>query len=234
VEEGLAKRNGIRIGDTLTFDVQGAPMATIVGSLRQVEWNRIQTNFLVLFPAGVLEKAPKFHVLVSRVESQEHSAKYQQAVVKAFPNVSIIDLGLVLDVVSALLDKIGFVIRFMALYCMATGIVVLIASVLISKYQRMRESVLLRTIGAGRRQILAITAIEYFMLGALAALTGILLAMGGSWILAEQVFETAFRPEWLPVVGVFAGVCLLTVGIGMANSRQVVNRPPLEVLRDAS
>ena len=234
VEEGLAKRNGIKIGDTLTFDVQGAPMATIVGSLRQVEWNRIQTNFLVLFPAGVLEKAPKFHVLVSRVGSQEHSARYQQAVVKAFPNVSIIDLGLVLDVVSALLDKIGFVIRFMALYCMATGIVVLIASVLISKYQRMRESVLLRTIGAGRRQILAITAIEYFMLGALAALTGILLAMGGSWILAEQVFETAFRPDWLPVIGVFAGVCLLTVGIGMANSRQVVNRPPLEVLRDAS
>lgn len=234
VEEGLAKRNGIKIGDTLTFDVQGAPMATIVGSLRQVEWNRIQTNFLVLFPAGVLEKAPKFHVLVSRVGSQEYSARYQQAVVKAFPNVSIIDLGLVLDVVSALLDKIGFVIRFMALYCMATGIVVLIASVLISKYQRMRESVLLRTIGAGRRQILAITAIEYFMLGALAALTGILLAMGGSWILAEQVFETAFRPEWLPVIGVFTGVCLLTVGIGMANSRQVVNRPPLEVLRDAS
>ncbi|MFN7280586.1 MAG: ABC transporter permease [bacterium] len=234
VEEGLAKRNGIRIGDTLTFDVQGAPMATIVGSLRQVEWNRIQTNFLVLFPAGVLEKAPKFHVLVSRVESPEHSARYQQAVVKAFPNVSIIDLGLVLDVVSALLDKIGFVIRFMALYCMATGIVVLIASVLISKYQRIRESVLLRTIGASRRQILAITAIEYLMLGALAALTGILLAMGGSWILAEQVFDTTFRPDWLPVLGVFAGVCLLTVGIGMTNSRQVVNRPPLEVLRDAS
>jgi putative ABC transport system permease protein len=234
LEEGLAKRNGIKTGDTLTFDVQGAPMATIVGSLRQVEWNRIQTNFLVLFPAGVLEKAPKFHVLVSRVESQEQSARYQQAVVKAFPNVSIIDLGLVLDVVSTLLDKIGFVIRFMALYCMATGVVVLIASVLISKYQRMRESVLLRTIGASRRQILAITAIEYLMLGAMAALTGILLAMGGSWILAEQVFDTAFRPQWMPVISVFTGVCLLTVAIGMANSRQVVNRPPLEVLRDAS
>ena len=234
LEEGLAKRNGINIGDTLTFDVQGTSMTTIVGSLRQVEWNRIQTNFLVLFPAGVLEKAPKFHVLVSRVESQEHSARYQQAVVKSFPNVSIIDLGLVLDIVSTLLDKIGFVIRFMALYCMATGVVVLIASVLISKYQRMRETVLLRTIGASRRQILSITAMEYLMLGAMAALTGILLAMGGSWILAEQVFDTTFRPSWLPVIGVFSGVCLLTVTIGMANSRQVVNRPPLEVLRDAS
>lgn len=234
VEEGMAKRNGLQIGDTLTFDVQGAPLATIIGSFRQVEWNRIQTNFLVLFPSGVLEKAPKFHVLVSRVESQEHSARYQQAVIRSFPNVSIIDLGLVLDIVSTLLDKIGFVIRFMALYCMATGIVVLIASVLISKFQRMRESVLLRTIGASRKQILTITAIEYFMLGALAATTGILLAMGGSWILAEQVFETAFRPQWLPIFGVFSGVCLLTVLIGMANSRQVVNRPPLEVLRGAS
>jgi putative ABC transport system permease protein len=234
VEEGLAKRNGIRIGDTLTFDVQGAPMATVVGSFRQVEWNRIQTNFLVLFPSGVLEKAPKFHVLVSRVESPDQSARYQQAVIQAFPNVSIIDLGLVLDLVSTLLEKIGFIIRFMAVYCMATGVVVLIASVLISKYQRIRESVLLRTIGASRRQILSINAIEYFMLGALAALTGILLAMLGSWILAEQVFETVFRPEWGPVLLVFGGVCSLTVLIGMANSRQVVNRPPLEVLRDAS
>jgi putative ABC transport system permease protein len=234
VEEGLARRNGIKIGDTLTFDVQGVPLPTTVGSFRQVEWNRIQTNFLVLFPSGVLEKAPKFHVLVSRVDSPDQSARYQREVIKAFPNVSIIDLGLVLDVVSTLLEKIGFIIRFMAVYCMATGIVVLIASVLISKYQRIRESVLLRTIGAGRRQILSINAIEYFMLGALAAITGILLALLGSWILADQVFETIFRPEWTPVLLVFGGVCSLTVLIGMANSRQVVNRPPLEVLRDAS
>jgi putative ABC transport system permease protein len=140
----------------------------------------------------------------------------------------------VLDLVSTLLEKIGFIIRFMAVYCMATGVVVLIATVLISKNQLIRERVLLRTIGASRRQILSINAIEYFMLGALAALTGILLAMLGSWILAEQVFETVFRPEWGPVLLVFGGVCSLTVLIGMANSRQVVNRPPLEVLRDAS
>lgn len=234
LEEGLAKKNGINIGDTMVFNVQGANMTTIVGSFRQVEWNRIQTNFLVLFPEGVLEKAPKFHVLVSRVESQDQSARYQQAVMQAFPNVSIIDLGLVLDVVSTLLEKIGFIIRFMAIYCMATGVVVLIASVLISKYQRIRESVLLRTIGAGKWQILSINAIEYFLLGALAALTGILLAILGSWILADQVFETVFRPHWMPVLMVFGGVCSLTVLIGMANSRQVVNRPPLEVLRDAS
>ena len=232
LEEGLAKRNSIKIGDTLSFNVQGSMIPTIVGSLRQVDWNRIQTNFLVVFPTGVLEQAPQFHVLVTRGPTVESSAKFQQAAVKAFPNLSIIDLGLVLNVVDALLEKIGFIIRFMALFCMITGLVVLVASVMISKYQRMRESVLLRTIGASRKQIFSITALEYLFLGSLAAFSGILLSIAGSWLLAHYVFDTPFVPEPIPVFLVFFGVCLLTMIIGLANSRFIVNKPPLEVLRE--
>ena len=166
------------IGDTMSFNVQGAIMRTVVGSLREVNWKGIQTNFLVVFPKGLLEDAPQFHVLLSRVPSQQVSAQFQQAMVKQYPNVSIIDLGLVLHVLDDLMSKISFVIRFMAGFSIVTGIVVLIASVLISKYQRLQESVLLRTLGASRKQIFAITALEYFFLGALAAFTGILLAIG--------------------------------------------------------
>ena len=119
----------------------------------------------------------------------------------------------------------------MGAFSIITGLIVLIASVLISKYQRIQESVLLRTMGASRKQILVITALEYFFLGALASLTGILLSFAGSWALAVYSFETSFNPNFWPAVILFFAISSLTVGIGLFNSRGILNRPPLEVLR---
>ncbi len=232
LEERFARNNSIDIGDTMIFNVQGSVISTIVGSLRAVDWNRIQTNFLVVFPTGVLEEAPQFHVLMTRIPTKEASARFQQLMVQRFPNVSIIDLSLVLSIVDQLLDKVGFVIRFMAGFSIFTGLIVLIASVLISKYQRIQESVLLRTLGASRKQIFYITALEYFFLGALAAATGMVLSLGISWMLAKFIFETEFTLQWLPLLIVFVAICLLTVFIGLINSRAVVRRPPLEILRE--
>jgi putative ABC transport system permease protein len=231
MEDRYAKRIHVNLGDHIIFNVQGTLIPTVVGSLRQVDWQRVQTNFRVVFPTGVLEEAPQFHVLVTRVPSPEVSARFQQAVVKKYPNVSIIDLNLILSVLDEVLDKIGFVIRFMAGFSIITGLIVLIASVLISKFQRIQESILLRTLGASRKQILFITALEYLFLGALAAATGILLSMAASWALAKYSFKAPFTPHMLPVVVLFAAISLLTVLIGLLNSRSVLNKPPLEVLR---
>ena len=232
MEEGYAIRNNIKIGDRLLFNVQGAPIETVVGSFRKVNWNRIQTNFLVIFPKKVLEDAPQFHVLITKVSSAANSAAYQREIVKNFPNISIIDLGLVLSVLDELLNRIGFVVRFMAGFSIITGLIVLIASVLISKYQRIQESVLLRTLGASRKQILFITALEYFFLGAMSALSGIILAMAASWALARFSFETSFEPQFFPVIILFLIISSLTVLIGMFNSRSILNKPPLEILRN--
>jgi putative ABC transport system permease protein len=169
----------------MIFNVQGSVIPTIVGSLRQVDWGRVQTNFLVVFPTGVLEQAPQFHVLVTRVENKDQSAQFQQQLVQKFPNVTIIDLSAVLNIVSSIIDKVGFIIRFMAAFSIFTGLIVLIASVLISKYQRIQESVLLRTLGASRKQIFYITALEYFFLGALAAATGMFMSLGISFLVAN-------------------------------------------------
>lgn len=234
LEEGYAKRIKVKTGDHIIFNVQGVMVPTIVGSTRTVDWNRVQTNFRVVFPSGILETAPKFHVLVTRVPSKEVSAKFQQALVKTFPTVSVIDLGLILSVVDDILNKIGFVVRFIGGFSIITGLVVLIASVIISKYQRMRETVLLRTLGATGRQILVITALEYFFLGALAAITGIMLAICGAWALARFSFKTTFTPSLVPIALIFFGICSLTVLIGLFNSREVLNRPPLEVLQNQS
>ncbi|PRY53111.1 putative ABC transport system permease protein [Arcticibacter pallidicorallinus] len=231
LEKRYAERLRVRVGDEMTFNVQGALVPVIVGSFREVDWNNIQTNFRVVFPSGVLENAPQFHVLMTRLESPQQAAEFQQAIVLNFPNISIIDLNLVLNVLDNLMDKLGFVIRFMAGFSIITGIIVLITSVLISRYQRMRENVLLRTLGASTRQVLTITALEYFFLGALAGITGILLSFMAGWGLARYNFKIAFSPDLLPSLLLLISVCMMTVVIGLLNSKSTLNAPPLEILR---
>ena len=231
LEKRYAERLRVDIGDEMTFNVQGALLPVVVGSFREVDWNNIQTNFRVVFPSGVLESAPQFHVLLTRLESPQRAAEFQQAVVLNFPNISIIDLNLVLSVLDDLMAKLGFVIRFMAGFSIVTGIIVLISSVLISRYQRMRENVLLRTLGASTKQVLTITALEYFFLGALAGITGILLSFMAGWGLARYNFKTAFSPELLPSLLLLLSVCIITVVIGLLNSKSSLDAPPLEILR---
>lgn len=231
VEERWAKHNHLKVGDHLAFNVQGMQVSTKIGSIRAVNWNKMQTNFLIVFPKGLIDDAPQFHVLLTHVPNKEASAKFQQDVVKQFPNVSMIDLGFILSVLDDLMDKLGDIIRFMAMFSIITGIVVLIASVRISKYQRIQESVLLRTMGASRKQILAITAIEYFFLGALSAATGILIALAGSWLLAKYSFDIPFNASMLPALLLFLAIAILTIVIGLFNSRGILNKPPLEILR---
>ena len=231
VSERMLKDMDVEIGSKLTFNVQGAMIETVVGSARKIDWGRLQTNFFVVFPKGVLERAPQFNVIVSRTANIEQSAKFQQKLIQNFPNVSVVDLSAVLKSVEDVLGKISFVIRFMALFSILTGLLVLISSVVLSKYQRIKESVLLRTIGAQSRQILLINLLEYFMLGALATLTGIGLSFVGSWLLAKFSFDIPFQPDWLPPFIVFFTITGLTVLIGLLNSREVLNKPPLEVLR---
>ena len=108
LEEGIAQRLKVRLGDELVFDVQGLPVATRVGSLRKVEWERVQPNFFVVFPAGVLEDAPQFYVMVLKTGSNEESARLQQTVVQRFPNVSAIDLALIVNMIDTILEQGGF------------------------------------------------------------------------------------------------------------------------------
>jgi len=232
IAERFARIFNLNVGDAVTFDVQGVPIETVVGSKREVDWRRIQPNFLVLFPNGILEDAPQFNVLVTRTPNNEVAAKFQRAIVKSFPNVSVVDLTLILNTVDDLLGKVSFVIQFMALFSIITGLLVLIGSVIISKFQRIKESVLLRTLGASRNQILKISLCEYFILGSISALVGILLALLGSWLFAFFVVKSPFVPSLLPILLIYIAITGLTITIGLFNSRDILNRPPLEVLRN--
>ncbi|MFD0798237.1 ABC transporter permease [Maribacter chungangensis] len=231
ISENVAEDAQVVLGDTLQFNVQGMLMETVVASIRQIDWGRMQMNFNIVFPSGVLEKAPQFHVLSTNAPDKATSASLQQELVQKFPNVSVLDLRQVLELVEGILDKISWVISFMAFFSIITGIIVLIGSVRNSKYQRIRESVLLRTLGAKSGQILKITALEYLYLGVLGSGIGILLSLVGSQLLAFFVFDTAFVPSWVPFLVVLPGITLLVLAIGLSNSRSVLQSPPLQVLR---
>ncbi len=231
VAQGFKDNLDIELGDELVFNVQGAIIKTYVGSFREIDWRRVQTNFLVLFPSGVLERAPQFHVLVTRIDEMMTSVEYQQEVVSKFPNVSIIDLELILKTLEDVLGKVAFVIQFMAFFSIGTGIIVMISSIILSKFQRVQENVLLRTLGASKKQLWTITIAEYFFLGGLGAISGIFLAAIFSTLLGRFVFEFTFIPNLVQIGIVFVLVTGLSIVIGLLNSRSVVRQSPMEVLR---
>lgn len=221
----------VKVGDTLDFNVQGVLMKTFVSSIREIDWGQMRMNFNVIFPTGILENAPQFHVLSTNSPDSKTSADLQRELVRQFPNVSVIDLRQILVLIQGILDKISWVINFMAFFSILTGIIVLIGSVRTSKYQRIKESVLLRTLGAKGNQILKITTLEYLYLGVLGAGIGILLSVISSQLLARLVFDVSFTPSWIPFAILLPGITLLVLLIGLSNSRSVLNSPPLEVLR---
>ena len=231
LSDNVARDAQVSVGDRIVFNVQGVLMETVVSSIREVDWGRLQLNFSVVFPEGVLEQAPRFHVLTTYAPDEMKSASFQQDLVRAYPNISVLDIRQLLSVVSDILDKLSWVIRFMAFFSILTGFIVLLGAVRTSKFQRIRESVLLRTLGAKSGQILRITALEYLFLGGIGSLMGVVLALLGTQLLAYGVFELNFVPSWIPFLIVFPLISLTVLTIGLFNSRAVLNSPPLEVLR---
>jgi len=231
VADNVAEDANLKVGDDVTFNVQGVLLKTVVGSIRKVDWSSMRVNFSIVFPLGVLEDAPQFNVMTTYVPNEERSADLQRDLVKQFPNITILDIRQVFTIVEDILNKISWIINFMAFFSIATGFIVLMGSVRNSKYQRIKESVLLRTLGATSQQILRITALEYVYLGVLGSLTGILLSLVSAQLLATLVFKEPFIPSAIPFVIFLPVITILVVAIGLVNLKSVLKSPPLKVLR---
>src|SRR5207249_4476555 len=178
VERELATELGVRVGDEIVWDVQGRLVPSRVAHLREVTWARFEPNFFVVFPPGPLDGAPQSFVTLSRADDPRLRASVQRSVVEHFPNVTTIDLAQVQQALDRIVSRVALAIRFMALFSLATGAVVLVGAVATSRYQRLREAVLLKTLGATRGQILRIALAESVALGLLASAAALLLATG--------------------------------------------------------
>ncbi|CAN5432136.1 ABC transporter permease [soil metagenome] len=231
VAENIQEDLDLAIGDSLTFNVQGVPVTTIVASIRKVDFQRPEPNFFVVFPANVLENAPQFYATIVKAVSDEKAYAIQQAIVADYPNISAIDISIALASVQEFLDKISMAIQFMALFSILTGLIVLASSISISRKQRTRESVLLRTLGAVKKQVSSIQTIEYVLLGLLATLTGLILALAASWSLAYFYFELTFLPDLTALALISLIIILAATLIGWTGSRHIFKKSPIEVLR---
>ncbi len=232
IEESIAEDLKVEVGDRITWDVQGVPLETEITSVRRVDWASFEPNFFAVFEPGALDDAPQSLVMLTRVDDPTTRAEIQRDLVIAHPNVAAIDLTIIIEAIDSILGKVAVAIRFMALFSIACGLVILIGAIATARYQRMRESVLLKTLGARSRVIGRILATEYFALGSFAGLAGVVLAAVAGWVAVKFLFEMTFYLPGLPLLFFWVGTALLTTIIGLANSRDVVKRTPLAGMRD--
>jgi putative ABC transport system permease protein len=231
LEEEAARYLGVGVGGTLTFDVLGAPVTAEVMNLRKVDWQSFSTNFFAILSPGALDGAPATWVATARVPAAREAA-LQDRVVAAFPNVTAIPVREVLERAAALLDQIAFAVRLMALFSIAAGLVVMGGALAATRYQRLYESVVLRTLGATRGAVARAFAVEYACLGAAAGVGGTLLAALLAWIVLRFVLDVpwTFEPDTL-AVGVAASTAI-ALAVGFLATFRLLGRKPLPVLRE--
>ena len=233
VDKGVADDLKLAIGDTITWDVQGVRVPTRVTSFREVNWTRFEPNFFIVFERRAIEDAPKQFVLLADVRGPNAVALLQRDVVARFPNVSSLDLTLIQQTVSRVLDRVTAAIRFLAGLSLALGVPVLFSAVSATRRERLREGVLLKVLGATRRQVGRIMLSEYLLLGALGSIVGIVLSIGGAWGLMHFVFRQPFVPAVLPALGVALAMIGVSVSIGLLTGRDVFRETPMAALREA-
>lgn len=230
LELGMAEDLDVGLGDRIRIDVQGLPLETEVVHLREVDWSRFNLNFFMLFPNGILEDAPGFHVLTTRIPEGQTSGPLQSVVAASYQNVSVIDLTSILKTVQTLLGRVAQAVQVLSLFTVAAGVCILLGIFLNGREQRRYEAVLLRTLGASARQLRTIFSIEFGVLGLLAALAGGALAVLSYYPLARFAFSLEPVFPWLSLFGLLAAACLLSVMMGAWMSRGITRASPLAIL----
>ncbi len=208
-------------------------MPSIVTSIRTVNWARFETNFFAVFAPEALRAAPQQFVLIANVDDPSALARVQRDAVRAYPNVSSLDLSVIRNTIGAIVERVTVAIRFLGVFCLAIGVPVLFSAVAATRRARLREGVLLRTLGASKALVQRVLFAEYAALGVLGAFTGMVLAFGGAWALMRWVFEDTFVPAWGAAAGIVTAMVTLTVGIGLLTSRDVHRETPMAALRES-
>lgn len=231
LEASVAENMGVSIGDVVTWNVQGVLVKTRVTSLREVNWARFETNFFAVFPPSTLANVSKTFVVLADAPGAS-SAAVQRAVVRQYPNIAALDLQTVRAAIETISQRASITIRFLALFSLAMAIPVLFTAVAATRRDRLRESVLLKTLGATRRQIGRILLAEYSLLGLLGSATGMLLSIGAAFALMKWVFERPFSLALPQAVGIALAMLSLAVGIGILSSREVFRETAMSALRE--
>ncbi|WP_043784295.1 ABC transporter permease [Rubrivivax gelatinosus] len=231
VEEGIAQTLGLKLGDTLRFDVAGVLQEARITSLRKVDWGSMRVNFFVVFPVAELPELPASYIGAFRAPPKPG---FDNALARAYPNVTAIDVSASIAQVQGVLDQVIRAVEFLFGFTLVAGLVVLFAAVSATRESRSREFAVMRAMGAGSRLLAQVQRAELLGVGALAGLLASLAAMAVGWALARYAFEFDWRPSpFVPLAGAAAGAAL-ALAAGWWGLRDVLRRPVVETLRRAT
>jgi putative ABC transport system permease protein len=233
IDADIAEEMRLRLGDTLTWNLQGVMLRTRVTSFRKINWAQFTPNFYAVFERQALAGAPTQYVMLARVPGDTAVARLQRDVVLRWPNVSSIDLSLIQRTIEGIVRQMATAVRFLAIFSVAMGLPVLFSAVAATRRARMREGVLLKTLGATRAQVRSVLAAEYAALGAMGALTGLLLSVGGSWALARWVLKIDFIASPIPLLMILVGMLALALAVGLLAGRDVFAGTAMDALRES-
>ncbi|WP_298400829.1 FtsX-like permease family protein [Sphingobium sp.] len=225
-----AKTLNIGVGDTLTVSILGREIQARIASLRKVNWDTMGFNYVLVFSPVTLESAP--HSVAATVTMDpRHDTAMTRALLATFPGVSVIAVGDVIDQVGTILTQMSRAILVAASVAILAGIAVLVGAIAASRQARSYDSVVLKTLGATRAQLLGGQALEYGLLAAILALVALALGSAAAWFVIVQVFDFGWAPDWPVVLATLAGGALLTLGIGLAGSIPLLSVRPARALR---
>jgi putative ABC transport system permease protein len=232
IEEGMRGLAGLELGGTITFDITGRRLTARVTSIRRVDWRNSRTGFLILFRPGALENAPQMLIApINGPVNETERGRFQRTLLDKYPNVSVIDVADILRAVTRILNNVTLAVSFIGGFVLLSGVLILVGSIAMTKWQRIYEAAVLKTLGAKRKVLLAIMLAEYGLLGLTAGTVGTLAAVALSYALSRYVFDLrwTFTP-WLYLAGLVSTVALVAI-VGALSSLDALTRKPLGVLR---
>jgi putative ABC transport system permease protein len=232
IEEGMRGLSGLDVGSKITFDILGRKLTARVTSIRHVDWRNSRTGFMVLFRPGTLESAPQMLIApINGPVNQAEKARFERDLLDQYPNISVIDVAEVVSTVNRILNNVTLAVSFLGGFVLLCGVLILVGSISMTKFQRVYEVAVLKTLGAKRKVLLVILFVEYGLLGLVAGVVGALASLALSYSIARFVFEIPW--DFTPAVNLagIAVTALLVMVVGVASSFNVLTRKPLAILR---
>jgi putative ABC transport system permease protein len=230
IDREVARVLDIGVGDSIAVNLLGREIEARIASLREIQWDTMGFNYILVFPPSTLEAAP--HSLAATIKMDRGlEPAVSRALLAAFPSVSIIDVGDIIAQVATILDQMAAAILVAAGVAILAGIAVLIGAVAASRQARSYDSVILKMLGATRGQILAAQTLEYALLALIVAALSLAFGLAGGWYVIVQIFDFGWRPDWPTILATLLGGIGLTLGIALIGSLPLLAVRPARALR---